>query len=169
MIILGVDTAIRCTGYGVIRMNSLNSIDILDCGLIKNGQKLLHSECLRRLSGGTKELIKSYSPDAVSIEDAFYCKNVKTAMILSLARGAVITASAESNLPIYTYSPKTAKKAAVGTGQASKQQVAVMMAAMFNIDISQIPDDATDALALAVCHGQLAMRNDIYLIKDNQV
>ena len=169
MIILGVDTAIRCTGYGVVRFNSLNSIDILDCGVIKNPQKLLHSDCLRRLAGGTRELIKTYSPAAVSIEDLFYSKNVKTAMILSLARGAVITATAELDLPIYTYSPKTAKRAAVGMGQASKEQVATMMAAMFNIDISQIPNDATDALAIAICHGQLATRDGIDLIKDNQI
>lgn len=169
MVILGVDTAIRTTGYGVIRMNSLNNIEILDCGVIKNSKKLLHSECLRRLSGGTKELIKTYSPIAVSIEDAFYCKNIKTAMILSLARGAVITATAELGLPIYTYSPKTAKRAAVGLGQASKQQVATMMASMFNIDVSQIPDDATDALSIAICHGQLALRNEIDLISGNLI
>ncbi len=169
MIILGVDTAIRCTGYGVIKMNSLSDIEIIDCGVIKNKPKMLHSECLRRIAGGTRELIKAYSPDSVAIEDAFCGRNIKTAMILSIARGAVITTSAEADLPIYTYSPKTAKRAAVGMGQASKQQVATMMAAMFNIDISNIPDDATDALSIAVCHGQLAMRSGIDMIKDNQI
>ena len=169
MIILGIDTAIRCTGYGVIKMNTINDIEIIDCGVIKNAQKLRHSECLRRLAGGTRELIKAYEPHSVSIEDAFYCKNVKTAMILSLARGAVITATAEADLPIYTYSPKTAKRAAVGMGQASKQQVAIMMAAMFKIDISQIPDDATDALAIAICHGQLAMRKELDLAEKNRI
>jgi len=150
-------------------MNSINDVEIIDCGVIKNKPKMLHSECLRRLAGGTRELIKAYNPDAISIEDAFYCKNVKTAMILSLARGAVITATAELGLPIYTYSPKTAKKAAVGMGQASKAQVATMMSAMFKINVDEIPDDATDALAIAICHGQLAMRDELDLVTQNLV
>lgn len=161
MIILGIDTAIRCTGYGVIEMRSLNDMSILDCGVIKNTQKMPHSECLRRLSGGIRELVSSHNPDVASIEDAFMSRNVKTAMILSLARGAVIAALAECGISVYAYSPKSAKKAAVGNGSASKQQVAVMMASIFNIDASKIPEDSTDALAIAMCHGQLALRPDL--------
>jgi crossover junction endodeoxyribonuclease RuvC len=126
-----------------------------------------HSECLRRLSGGIRELIETYKPDTASIEDAFMSRNVKTAMILSLARGAVIATLAENNIPVYAYSPKSAKKAAVGNGAASKQQVAVMMASLFNIDVSQIPEDSTDALAIAMCHGQLALRPELkYLMPE---
>jgi crossover junction endodeoxyribonuclease RuvC len=158
MIILGVDTAIRCTGYGVIKMTSPNDIEIVDCGVIKNTQKMLHSECLRRISGGVGELIKTYTPDAVSIEDAFYGKNVKTAMILSLARGAAITAAATAFVDVYQYSPRSAKKAVTGTGTGTKEQIAVLLSSMLGINISEIPRDSTDALAIAICHGQLATR-----------
>jgi crossover junction endodeoxyribonuclease RuvC len=158
MIILGVDTAIRCTGYGVVDIAGGDRISILDCGVIKNPQKAPHSECLRRIAGGIRELVKNYSPEAASIEGVFFQKNIKTAMILSLARGAVITVLAENGIPSYEYAPRKAKQAVVGTGTASKQQVATMIAAMTGISLEQMPLDSTDALALAMCHGQIAMK-----------
>ena len=115
MIIIGIDTAIRKTGYGVIDMRTNGSFRILDCGLIRNAASLPHSECLRRLAGGIRELVSSFKPEAASIESAFVSRNVKTAMILSLARGAVITALAECGIPAFEYSPKSAKRAATGT------------------------------------------------------
>ncbi|OGV32029.1 MAG: crossover junction endodeoxyribonuclease RuvC [Lentisphaerae bacterium GWF2_45_14] len=161
MIIMGIDTAIRCTGYGVIDVQSVNKMSILDCGVIKNTQSMPHSECLRRLSCGIRQLAETFKPDVVSIEDAFSGRNVKTAMILSLARGAAIAALAEKHIPVYAYSPKTAKKAAVGFGGASKEQVASMAAALFNINITDIPLDSTDALALAICHANAASRPEL--------
>ena len=158
MIVLGIDTAIRCTGYGVVDIEHGDNITVLDCGVIKNPQKAPHSECLRRIAGGIKELIEIYSPDAAAIESAFYQKNISTAMILSLARGAAITALAEKGIPIYEYAPRKAKKAVVGSGMASKPQVATMISSMTGIGIDKVPLDSTDALALAVCHGQTAVR-----------
>ena len=151
-IILGVDTSLRSTGYAVIRMDAPGDYKILDCGVIKNKASLIHSECLYRLAGGIRELVETFHPDTASIESAFVQKNIKTAMILSLARGAVITALAEKGIEIYEYAPTTAKRSAIGRGTATKEQVAVMMAAVCGIDVSGVPDDSTDALALAVCH-----------------
>lgn len=164
MIIVGIDTAIRSTGYGVIELKSLSKITILDCGVIRNKQKMPHSECLRRIAGGIRELVNLYNPHCASIEDAFYGKNVKTAMILSLARGAAITVLAEAGVGVFAYSPRTAKKSVVGTGGASKQQVATMIASMLEINITDIPDDSTDALALALCHGQIALRPELEML-----
>ncbi|OGV58261.1 MAG: crossover junction endodeoxyribonuclease RuvC [Lentisphaerae bacterium GWF2_52_8] len=164
MLIIGIDTAIRCTGYGVVEMSGVNRARILDCGVIKNGDKLPHSECLRRIAGGIGELITRFKPEVASIEDAFYGKNIKTAMILSLARGAAITVAAQANIPIYAYSPRSAKKAVVGTGAATKQQVALMIAAMLELDVRKIPLDSTDALALALAHGQIAMRPELKML-----
>ncbi len=159
MVILGIDTAIRKTGYGVLDMNGAGTARILDCGLIRNGASLPHSECLRRLVGGIRELIERYRPEAASIEAAFVSKNIRTAMILSLARGAVIATLAERGIPVYEYSPMNAKRAATGRGDAPKEQVASLMAAICGLDeTSGIPDDATDALALAYCHGNLQLR-----------
>lgn len=161
MIVLGIDTAIRCTGYGAVDFRSLNDIRILDCGVISNSAKLPHSECLRRLAGGVRQLILQFKPETLSMEDAFCSKNIKTAMILSLARGAVITIAAEAAVPVYVYSPKTAKRAATGNGSASKEQVAALISSMLGINIKDIPLDSTDALALAMCHGQVLIRPEL--------
>jgi crossover junction endodeoxyribonuclease RuvC len=160
MIILGIDTAIRCTGYGVIDMQHGGAINILACGIIKNPQKAPHSECLRRLYGGVCELAETFRPDHSALESAFYQKNIKTAMILSYARGAMMAALVNHSVPIYAYAPRRAKKAVVGTGTASKIQVATMIASMTRLDIDEIPLDSTDALAIAICHGQLALLPD---------
>lgn len=155
MIILGIDTAIRVTGYGVIEMNSLQNVRALDCGIIKNKTTDRHSECMRRIAGGIQTLIDAFHPEQISIEDAFYHENVKTAMVLSLARGAAITTAAQNQVPVFAYAPKKIKKAVFGNGAATKQQMAIVLAAMLKIKIENIPLDATDALAMALCHGQL--------------
>lgn len=169
VVILGVDTAIRKTGYAVLQVNGSGRFQILDCGLIRNGKELRHSECLRRLSGGMKEIVNRFHPDSASIEVAFVHKNIRTAMILSLARGSVIAALAELGVPVYEYSPKTAKRAAVGRGDASKEQVALMMSSICGIDISGVPDDATDALALALCHANASYGKEHLMLTGTQI
>ena len=157
MIILGIDTALRCTGYGVINAEN-GEFEIIDCGVIKNNKTLPQSQCLLRLFGGIKELRSTYKIDAAAIEGSFYCKNVKTTMILGYARGAVMVALAEANIPTYVYSPKEIKLCSGGFGNASKDQVAAIMSSMLNIDAENINLDATDALGLAVCHANKIMR-----------
>lgn len=161
MIILGLDPAIRTTGYGVIRAESLSKVEILDCGIIANSPKMPHSECVRRLSGGIRDLISTFHPDFASMEEPFVGRNAATAIILGMARGAILASLAENGLQTYTYSPKSAKKAAVGNGSATKEQIATLLAAELGIEIDRIPLDSTDALALALCHLQVAMRPDL--------
>ncbi len=158
MVVIGIDTAIRCTGYGVVKTLPDGSLRALDCGMIKNGASLTHSECLRRLAGGIRELIRLYTPDSASIEGAFVSKNIKTAMILSYARGCVMTVLAEGGIPIYAYSPRKAKLSVCGNGDATKEQVSLMMASIFGLKTDEIPLDSTDALALALCHVQIMSR-----------
>ena len=157
MIILGLDPAIRTTGYGVIKMLPGKRAEILDCGVIKNTPAMPHSECVRRLAGGVRELIKTFQPDCASLESPFVGDNAKTAIILGMARGAILTALAENSIPAYAYMPIVAKRAVTGINHARKEQVALMMANEFSIAVNDIPDDATDALALALCHGQKAL------------
>ncbi|MGN0849083.1 MAG: crossover junction endodeoxyribonuclease RuvC [Victivallaceae bacterium] len=161
MLVLGIDPAIRNTGYGVIEVTGAASFRIVDCGLIRNKPGMPHSECLLRLAGGIRELADNYPIDSASIEDPFVGKNANTAIILGMARGAIIAALAQLDIPVYAYTPRHAKKIAVGTGSATKQQVAMMMAAELGIEIENIPLDATDALALAVCHAQIASRPEL--------
>lgn len=153
---LGIDTAIRCTGYGIIDFLPTGNMKVLDCGVIKNTPSMSHSECLRRLAGGIRELIENFHPDSAVIEEAFVNKNIKTAMILSYARGAVMTVLAENSIPIYAYSPRKAKLSVSGNGNASKEQIALILSSMLGIAVNEIPLDSTDALALAICHGRIA-------------
>lgn len=157
MIILGIDPAIRTTGYGVIEISAVDRMRVLDCGVVSNKAGMPHSECLRRLCGGIRELLAAFNPDCAAIEDAFYGKNIKTSMVLSMARGAIVATLAEAGIPVFPYSPRKAKRATVGNGAAVKSQVAAMMGVRFGIDPARIPDDATDALAIALCHGQVAV------------
>ncbi len=156
MIILGIDPAIRTTGYGVISadIEAGNGMEILDCGIIRNKVSMPHTECLRRLYGGISELVSLYHPDCAVLEDPFVGRNAKTAIILGMARGGILAALAGLNIPAFAYTPSVAKRAATGSGSADKSRIAFLLAAEFGIAVKKIPLDCTDALALAMCHIQ---------------
>ena len=151
MILIGIDTALRSTGYGVIRVEG-KGFEAIDCGVITNSKKDSHSECLRRVAGGTREIVNKFKPEVAAIEGGFFYRNAKTAMVLGMARGAVVSVLAEFSLPIYEYAPRRVKQAVTGTGAAEKSRIADVVAKMLNLNLSLIPDDATDALAIALCH-----------------
>jgi crossover junction endodeoxyribonuclease RuvC len=153
--ILGVDTALRTTGYGVVDADGPR-LKAVDAGVIKTSPKQPFSECLRRLAGGVRELVKVHAPDVVAIEGAFYCRNVRTSMVLGSARGAVIATLAEMAIPMYEYAPRRVKQAVCGHGNASKEQVALLVSRLLGISVSNLGDDSTDALALCICHGHAA-------------
>lgn len=151
MKILAIDTALRSTGYGVINATE-KTLTALDCGVIKNKPQLTQLECLFRIFSGISQLLELYKPREVVIEGAFFHRNAKTAMVLGMARGAALAAVAKFDLPVFEYSPKSAKLAVTGSGTASKEQVSFMIAQILKVDNADINDDATDALALAYCH-----------------
>ncbi|MFA6930134.1 MAG: crossover junction endodeoxyribonuclease RuvC [Lentisphaeria bacterium] len=152
--ILGVDTALRKTGWGIIDAAG-NHFSPVDCGVLLNQPGLALSDCLRRLNAAIKGLLTRYHPDLAIIEGGFYCKNVHTAIILGTARGAVLGVLAEAQIPIYEYAPRRVKQVVCGFGNASKPQVALLVAQFLKIQVNNLADDATDALALALCHAQL--------------
>ena len=156
MIILGIDPAIRTTGYGVIKADpdAGNGMEIVDCGIIRNKPSMPHTECLRRLFGGISELIELYHPDCAVLEEPFVGQNAKTAIILGMARGGILAALAKNNIPAYAYNPTVAKRAATGSGSADKSRIAFILSVEFGIEVDKIPLDSTDALALAMCHMQ---------------
>ena len=151
MIIFGIDTALRSTGYGIIKVEG-RRVSAVDCGVIKNKKKSALSECLRRLAGGIQEIIDLYHPDIAALEGGFYFRNAQTAMVLGMARGTVVSILAQSQIPTYEYAPRRAKQAVVGYGNASKQQVAFCMAESLQLNVTEIPNDSTDAMAVAMCH-----------------
>ena len=159
MIVLGIDPAIRTTGYGVIDAGTGGRFSVIDCGIIANSPKLPHSQCVRRLHSGICELVDTFHPDCAVLEEPFMGKNAGTAIILGMARGAILAALSLHDIPSFAYAPTVAKRAAVGRGSATKEQIAVMIAAELGIKIDQIPLDSTDALALAMCHAGRVLRS----------
>ena len=159
MILLGIDPAIRTTGYGVIEAGAGGRFSVIDCGVIANSPKLPHSECVRRLHMGICELVTSFKPDCAVLEEPFVGRNAGTAIILGMARGAILAALSINSVPAFAYAPTVAKRAAVGRGSATKEQIAVMISAELGIEIEQIPLDSTDALALAMCHAARTLRS----------
>ncbi len=147
---LGIDTSLRSTGIAVVESTG-NSLKAVDYRVIKTARTRLLSECLRNLHDETLNIIKSCEPDAVAIEGVFFQKNIKTAVILGEARGAVIAVCSSQKLPIYEYAPRKAKQAVVGYGSATKEQVCKMVMTM--LALTEVPpEDAADALSIAICH-----------------
>lgn len=123
----------------------------IEQGKIANPASYTHSRCLNRIDIEVRKIIERTKPDAVSIEGIFFCKNVKTAVVLGEARGVVIAACAASGVPVYEYAPRRVKQALVGFGGADKSQVGKMITAMLGLS-EQPEEDAADALAMAICH-----------------
>jgi len=150
MIILGIDTSLRSSGYGVLAVEG-SRLRALDAGCIRNAPKLSLSQCLRAIHARVAELIAQHAPDVVSIESVIYGKNAGTMLVLGEARGAVITAAADAGLPVYEYEPRRVKMAVCGNGLAEKLQIQRMVKTL--LGLSELPqNDAADALALAITH-----------------
>ena len=150
MIVLGIDTSLRSTGFGVVETAG-NRMIALDYGNIPNGPKTPLSQCLFNIHAKIAGLIARWNPDVLSVEKVIYGKNANTMTILGEARGAVIVAGAEAGKPIFEYEPRRVKMAVCGNGMAEKAQIQRMVKTL--LALGEIPqNDAADALALAICH-----------------
>ena len=150
MTILGIDTSLRSTGYGVLAVEG-SRMRCLACGNILNKATLPLTTCLRAIHAKVAELVAEHRPDVMAIESVIYGKNAGTMLVLGEARGAVLTAAADAGLPVYEYEPRRMKKAVCGNGLAEKEQIQRMVKTL--LGLSELPqNDAADALGLAICH-----------------
>jgi crossover junction endodeoxyribonuclease RuvC len=149
-IILGIDPGTRITGYGVIRVDG-NSIHPLDYGCIKPPPTLPLQQRYRIIFDAIEKLIERHTPHAISVESQFILKNPQSAIKLGMAKGMVLLAAARRDITVHEYTPKKAKLA-VGSGSSNKQQVQRMIASLLRLPHLPEPEDAADALALAICH-----------------
>jgi len=164
MIILGVDPGIAILGYGVVKYES-NKFTPLDFGAITTEPNLPTPQRLSTLYEGLRRLIKLYNPDAFAVEELFFNKNVKTALIVGHARGVTLLAAEQNGLNIFEYTPLQVKQAVVGYGRAEKAQIQQMVKIILNLNSIPKPDDVADALAVAICHGHSSAAGELFRIR----
>lgn len=154
MIALGFDPGTARLGYGVIA--SEPDPRAIDYGIIATDPNLPMPQRLVEIHDAVTELIQVFRPDAVAVERLFFAQNVTTAMTVGQARGVVLLAAAQRGLPVAEYTPSEVKQAVVGYGKADKRQIQEMVRIMLGLESVPQPDDAADALAIAICHVQVA-------------
>ncbi|HNY36208.1 MAG TPA: crossover junction endodeoxyribonuclease RuvC [Candidatus Pacearchaeota archaeon] len=152
MIILGIDPGTATTGFGVIDYKKKNKKQIvcLDYGIIQTSPKQNMGERLIQLNFDLNEIIKKYKPEMAAVESLFFFKNLKTAMPVSQARGVIIYTLSKKNIPFIEVTPMQAKTSVTGYGKATKNQVQKMVQNLLCLEKLPKPDDAADALALAI-------------------
>lgn len=151
-IILGIDPGTTVTGYGLIQVQG-KKMHLLACGAIALGkQDVPHPEKLGRIHRRVSSLIEEYKPDVVALEAPFYGKNPQSMLKLGRAQGVAMAAAIIKGLPIFEYAPRKVKVAITGNGAASKEQVAAMLRKLLHFEEEPQYMDATDGLAVAVCH-----------------
>lgn len=150
LLVLGIDPGSHVTGWGVVA-GIASKLSLIDAGVVRAPAKTELAFRLRSIHDGLAQIIAQHQPREMAVEGVFTAVNVKTALVLGQARGVALLAGAEADLEIFEYSPAAVKKALVGVGRASKQQVAAMVAALLATKI-KLPVDASDACALAICH-----------------
>jgi crossover junction endodeoxyribonuclease RuvC len=152
MKIVGIDPGTAITGYGIIRQIQGGKLEVIDYGVVRTESGLPLPQRLILLYEALAELLSRHQPDGGAVEKLFYQRNVKTAMSVGQARGVSLLALAQANMPISEYTPLEIKQAVVGYGRAEKAQVQEMVKALLNMPQIPSPDDAADALAVAICH-----------------
>lgn len=155
MVILGIDPGIATVGFGVI--SSLNGQQsVIQYGTINTVAGTPFSSRLLQIANDMELLIQTFSPDEIAVEELFFNTNVKTAISVAHGRGVVLMTAEKCRIPLYEYTPLQVKQAVVGYGRAEKSQVMKMTQRLLKLNKMPRPDDAADALAVALCHGRAA-------------
>ncbi len=152
MLVLGIDPGTATTGYGLIRQTDDGGLEAVDYGAILTPAKMPMPERLASLYEQLQEILLLHRPDSSAVEKLFFQKNVKTALSVGQGRGVVLLALAQAKLPVGEYTPNEIKQAVTGYGSAGKQQMQEMVRMLLGLEERPKPDDAADALAVAICH-----------------
>ena len=160
-IVIGIDPGTAITGYGIIREHTSGDLEWIQHGVITTQSDWNEPRRLLHLYLALQGIIKEYKPNCCAVEKIFFQKNVKTALSVGQGRGAALLALAEADLPMGEYTPLEIKQAVVGYGAADKKQVQQMVKVLLNLEDLPKPDDAADALAVAICYLH-STRNVVY-------
>jgi crossover junction endodeoxyribonuclease RuvC len=154
VIILGVDPGSKMTGYGLINVEG-NHVYCIEYGGVSGtvkGEANLFPNRLTRIHAKLHDVLEQHAPAVVAVEDIFYAVNAKSALKLGQTRGVILLAAGQFQIPVVEYTPLEVKKAVVGYGRASKEQIQMMVRNLLNLREEPQPHDAADALAVALCH-----------------
>jgi crossover junction endodeoxyribonuclease RuvC len=151
-VVLGIDPGTAVTGYGVVVRACGGGVTLRECGVIRTSASRPLLERIREIYDATVGLIARHQPFVVSVEDVFQGKNVQSALKLGHARGAILLAAAHAEIGVAEYAPRQIKKAVVGHGNATKDQVAFMVQRQLRLKEAPAPADAADGVAAALCH-----------------
>lgn len=158
--VLGVDPAVAgATGYGVIEVDG-NRARLMRFGALKLPARATFAVRLREIHFLISGLVEQFTPDAVAVESVFTALNIRTALKLAEMRGVVLLAAAQAQIPAHSYSPREVKASVAGFGGASKQQIQQMVKSLLDLSTCPEPADASDALAVALCHVQASRARD---------
>ena len=152
MVVIGIDPGTALTGYGLVQEKEDGGLKVLDYGVIQTPSGQLMPERLLELHRQLSEIILLHRPENGAVEKLFFQRNVRTALSVGQARGVVLLALAQAGLAVAEYTPLEVKLAVAGYGGADKKQVQLMVKALLELDELPQPDDAADALAIAICH-----------------
>lgn len=154
MLVLGIDPGTATTGYGLVRETADGSFAVVDYGAILTPAGMPSEKRLLLLYQRLNEIILLHRPDSGAVEKLFFSRNVTNAIAVGQARGVVMLSLAQHEMPVAEYTPMEVKQAITGYGGAEKRQIQMMVQAMLNLEELPRPDDAADALAVAMCHLQ---------------
>ena len=155
MRILGIDPGVAIVGFGLIESDR-GTLRMLQYGAITTPAGLPLAARLAQINRDIEELIGTFRPDEISVEELFFSKNITTGIAVAHARGVILCAAEKKKIPIYEYTPMQVKQAVVGYGLAEKKQVMDMTRRLLKLKSVPRPDDAADALAIALCHARSA-------------
>jgi crossover junction endodeoxyribonuclease RuvC len=152
LIVLGVDPGTAATGYGVVSGDGSSASTLLECGVIRTTPSSDLATRLLAIHDGLNEVISRHRPAVMAVESVFHSRNARTTLVLGHARGVILLAAKQQGLEIYEYPPASIKKAIVGTGMATKEQVQFMVARLLRLKKPPEPSDAADGVAAALAH-----------------
>lgn len=150
MLVLGIDPGTAVTGYGVVRADRPSAPTLVECGVIRTRAREPLPARLAEIHDGVRELVARHRPDVVSLEDVFFSRNVRTTVVLGHARGVIMLAAEQAGVRVEEFPPAAIKKAIVGTGAATKEQVQFMVTRLLRLKAAPSPADAADGVAAAL-------------------
>jgi crossover junction endodeoxyribonuclease RuvC len=152
MAVIGLDPGSAITGFGILEERADHSLKVIDYGVLRTGPDLPVAERLQLLYEQLNELLVLHRPESGAVENLFFQRNVSTAITVGQARGVLLLALSQAKVPVAEYNPMEIKQAVAGYGKADKKQVQQMVKMLLGLDQIPRPDDAADALAVAICH-----------------